>query len=465
MTREFSSFRDPSGHMFWRDGIIYRWVSQLNAEQFHQAQRSGLYHQAIAAKLLLPFEQCDLTAFRDAGGGEAAAILKPRQISTITYPYEWSFSQLAAAALATLDVHLLALSHGMMLKDASAFNIQFVDGHPQLIDHLSFASVDAHSAWPAYGQFCRHFLAPLLLMSHVDLSFGRLSQIHLDGVPLGLASKLLPRRTLLSPGVQMHLHLHARMSEKYSDHREKVAAAKRNVSSDGLRAIATSLRDMVAKLKPIDQITEWGDYYSDTNYSADAIAAKKQMIRDYVKQIAPARLLDLGGNDGSMSRAVRDLAASIICLDIDPRAVDYNYRQNKSENISSILPLLADVTNPPPAVGFANKERPALFDRLKTDAVMALALVHHLAISNNLPLSYIARFLGALAPSLIIEFVPKSDSQVKRLLANREDVFPDYTEQGFVEAFSAVFAILEQQRIPGTERTLYLMSRHADRAN
>lgn len=464
MQREFSSFRDPAGHMFWHDGVIYRWISAQSAVAFEKARASGLFAEALGAKLLLPFEECDSKTLSGGGPPDAAIILKPRQLTAFTYPYEWSFNQLRDAAMATLDVHILALSRGLLLKDASAFNIQFVDGLPQLIDHLSFDTVDAHGAWPAYGQFCRHFLAPLLLMSYVDLSLGRLTQIHLDGVPLDLASKLLPARTRLNPGIQMHLHLHARMSKKYSDHREKVETKTRGVTAEGLRAIATSLRGLIAKLEPIDQITEWGDYYADTNYSPEAFAAKQQIIRDFVKRIAPECLVDLGGNDGSMSRAVRDLAPNIVCVDIDPRAVDYNHLHNQTNGVMSILPLLADVTNPPPAIGFANRERPALIDRLKPDAIMALALIHHLAISNNLPLDYIAQFLSGWTPALIIEFVPKSDSQVQRLLANREDIFPDYNKEKFAEVFSRFFEILDARHIPGTERTLYLMSRRTPSA-
>lgn len=461
LNREFSSFRDPSGFLFWRDGKILRWVGERYAKSLRHAQDSGLIAKAIADGLLLEFAVLDPSAVDvDPPGIAPTMLLEPRQLALITYPYEWSFNALKDAALLTLDLHALALSHGMVLKDASAFNVQFVGGAPRFIDHLSFDIWDGHSAWPAYGQFCRHFLAPLLLMSKVDLSLGRLSQLHLDGVPLDLASKLLPAATRLSPAIQMHLHLHARMSQKYSDHRQKIDGARgRGLSVEGLRAIATSLRSLLSKLAPDDQVTEWGNYYSDTNYTSEAFEAKKRIIRDLVGRVAPATLLDLGGNDGSMSRAVADLAGTIVCADIDPRAVDYNYRKVRADRSAKILPLLADVTNPAPAIGFANSERPALFARLKPDQILALALIHHLAITNNLPLGYIARFLARHTPSLVIEFVPKSDSQVVRLLASREDIFPDYTEQGFLSAFSDAFDVVQRHTIPQSERILFLMAR------
>lgn len=432
------------------------------APQFKLARDSGLFDKAVAAGLLIPFEDCGPAQY---GGGEATGacftVLKPRQLSFISYPYEWSFGQLQDAALATLDLHLLALEHGMLLKDANAFNIQFVDGRPSLLDHLSFDSLGAHRAWPAYGQYCRHFLAPLLLMSYVDLSLGRLLQAHLDGIPLDLAARLLPAKTRLRPGIQIHLHAHARMSSKHADTRgkragEKVAAAGK-VSSAGLAAIAGSLRSLVGKLKPKKQKTEWDAYYSDTNYSSDAFDAKRLVLRKMVQSVAPHTVWDVGGNNGEFSRTIRDLAENIVCMDLDAAAVDQHYAINKREGIGNILPLIVDLTNPSPGLGFANRERPALFERGRPGLIVALALIHHLSISHNLPFAYLAELFSQLARTLIIEFVPKSDSQVQRLLASREDIFPDYDLPSFQAAFSAFFDVVESRPIPGTERTLMLL--------
>lgn len=180
-----------------------------------------------------PFEFAGPTASEQ---GDAIAILKPRQVATITYPYEWSFGQLKDAAILTLKLHLAALKHGMVLKDASAYNVQFVDGRACFIDHLSFDLLSEHGLWPAYGQFCRHFLAPLALMSKIDLAFAKLSQLYLDGIPLDLASALLPPRTWLRPGVALHLHLHARMIRKHSRTRQRISI--RSVPPERLSNIA-----------------------------------------------------------------------------------------------------------------------------------------------------------------------------------------------------------------------------------
>jgi len=447
--REFSSFRDPAGELFWQAGAIYRGINRCYERQFRTALQSGLLEGCVADRLLLPFEVVD------AAHSRYVALLKPRQLSFISYPYEWSFDQLKDAAIVTLELHLRALRHGMLLKDASAFNIQMVDGRPCLIDHLSFDLASEHSVWPAYGQFCRHFLAPLALMAYVDLGLGRLLQTHIDGVPLDLAARLLPRRTRLRPGLLMHLHLHARLVHKHGSSGRKVAA--RPLSPESMAAIASSLLALIEKLSPRRQATEWSSYYSDTNYSAAAFSAKERTVRELVQASAARTVWDIGANDGHFSRVIRDLADEIVSIDVDPRAVNSNYLQCRRNDIRNIVPLLADINNPTPALGFANRERRALCERGRPDLILALALVHHLAISNNLPFAYIAEFLAAQCRSLVIEFVPKSDSQVQRLLLNRRDIFDDYTEEHFREAFSAAFAILERRAIPSSDRSLYLM--------
>jgi hypothetical protein len=450
--REFSSFRDPSGYLFWTGDEIFRHVAPSYCDTLNRALESGLMASLIERGLVLPFSLVE-----DMRLGAGATVLKPQQISLITYPYEWCFEQLKEAALATLDVHLAALEHDMMLKDASAFNIQFVRGRACLIDHLSIDNLSSHPAWPAYGQFCRHFLAPLALMAYTDLRLSGLAIHYIDGVPLDLASLLLPRHTRLKFGLAMHLHLHARMSTRHANTNKSVRG--KPLSKAKHKAFAESLRSTVQKLRPKPQSTEWGNYYSGTNYSDDAAIAKGQMVRELVQRCGAQTIWDLGGNDGRFTRSIADLANELVTLDIDPIAVSANYAACRRDNITNVLPLVFDCCNPTPSIGFANKERPSLLQRGKPDLTLALALIHHLAISNNLPLSDIADFFAGISRFVIIEFVPKADSQVERLLLNREDVFTDYTIEKFRTDFSLVFNIIEERQIPGSVRTLFLLER------
>jgi ribosomal protein L11 methylase PrmA len=223
--------------------------------------------------------------------------------------------------------------------------------------------------------------------------------------------------------------------------------------------ILSSLESVVRKLKWQPRGTEWADYYQDTNYSPQAFEHKKAIVASFLDRARPATVWDLGANVGVFSRLAGDRGIPTVSFDVDPAAVEKNYLDCVAKGDTSILPLVIELTNPSPGIGWENKERMSLAERGPADAVLALALVHHLAISNNLPFGKIAEFLSHICTSLIIEFVPKTDSQVQRLLATREDIFPHYTRQAFEQEFSHYFAIEDSADIRESQRTLYLMRR------
>lgn len=456
-----SSFRDPAGFMFERDGVLYRQINQAGIDSFRQFIDSGLYEHLAGRGWLISHRETDASAFDPE---TAAQVIKPERIAFVSYPYEWSFSQYRDAALVTLDVQLAALEHGMILKDASAYNVQFHRGRPLLIDTLSFAPYEEGQVWEGYRQFCQHFLAPLLLMARRDIRLSQLMKVHIDGVPLDLASRLLGRRSWFRPGILMHLHLHARAQARYaaSDESSQKAAGKpRRLSKTGLVGIVSGLRSLIAGLEWKPAGTEWADYYQATNYSDDAFAAKRRHIERFLDGIDPRQVWDLGGNTGVFSRVASQRGIQTVSFDIDPAAVEINYRQVRQGGEEALLPLVMDLTNPSPALGWAGRERDAMHERGPVDCAMALALIHHLAISNNVPLERIAAYFARLCENLIIEFVPKSDSQVRRLLSSRRDIFDAYHEKGFEQAFSEHFEIVESAPVEGSERTLYRLRRRA----
>jgi len=268
-----SSFRDPSGFLFRADGRLMRQVNQTYADDYNLLKQSGLYDILVRKGLLIPHEEVSLDFAPRPG---AYKVLRPVEIPFISYPYEWAFSQLKDAALTTLRIQKLALKKGMTLKDASAYNIQFYQGRPVLIDTLSFTGYQDGSPWIAYGQFCRHFLAPLALMAYRDVRLAALLRTNIDGIPLDLASRLLPTRTRINPGLLMHLHAHAASQKK---HEKAGGAAKRpTVSKKNLVGIVDSLRGVVQGLKWKLPVTEWGDYYDNTNYSDDSLLQKKKLV-------------------------------------------------------------------------------------------------------------------------------------------------------------------------------------------
>jgi ribosomal protein L11 methylase PrmA len=447
-----ASFRDPSGFLFSQNGILYRQINRTYAEDYARLIDSGLYAKLVKAGLLIPHVETDQAP---AEKETAFKVIQPERAPFISYPYEWSFSQLKDAALATLSIHKRALKLGMSLKDASAYNIQFVRGRAMLIDTLSFEIYREGEPWTAYKQFCQHFLAPLALMSHRDVRLSQLLRVYIDGVPLDLASELLPFKTRLNFGLLTHIHIHAGTQKRYSD--KAVEPRKGGMNQQAMIGLIENLEGTIRKLTWTPAGTEWGAYYEATNYSDAAFEHKKQLVREWVAEKKPGLVWDLGGNTGVFSREAAASGAFTVSFDIDPAAVEQNYRMVKENREQNLLPLVLDLTNPSPSIGWDHAERDSFGDRGPADMALALAVIHHLAISNNVPLAQLAGFFAARTKWLVIEFVPKSDSQVKRLLASRKDIFPEYTREGFEEAFKRRFHIHKITPVQDSERHLYLM--------
>jgi len=453
MNKVESSFKDPSGFVFKKDDIFYRAVNPIYKDNYDLLMQSGLYEELVKKGYLVSHCEVELKGFEDA-----YKIIKPLQIPFITYPYEWSFSQLKDTALLTLKIQMVALKFGMSLKDASAYNIQFIDGKPVFIDTLSFEKYKEGTSWVAYKQFCQHFLAPLLLMSYRDIRLNQLLKTNIDGIPIDLTEALLPNLKKLNPSVFFHIYMHSKFQKKYED-KDIDFKKTTHVSKSQLININKNLQDTINGLKYPAKQSEWGEYYTFTNYTDDAFENKKGIINSFLDTVNPKFLWDLGANNGLFTRIASQRGINSVAFDIDPVACEKNYLTIKRNGEKNLLPVLFDLTNPSPSIGWANCERENISKRAVPDVIMALALIHHIAISNNVPLFDIAKYFSSLSEYLILEFVPKSDSQVEKLLATREDVFPNYNEEGFEEAFSSFYKIVNKVKIEGSERTLYLMKR------
>lgn len=448
MERVKASFRDPDGFLYWDQSKLYRKIDQSYFRNYDLLKESGLYQALVNKKLLIPHEEItNDSEFR---------VIAPDLITFVSYPYEWSFSQLKDAALLTLDIQMEALNYGMSLKDASVYNIQFKDGAPIFIDTLSFERYQEGRPWAAYRQFCQHFLAPLALMAYKDVRLNALFKNYIDGIPLDLTTKLLPWNTYFNLSLFFHIHLHARAQKKYEDSTTKIAT-KKTLSLLQLKGLIDSLRSGISGCKWNACNTEWVNYYQDDSYTDKGLSHKQQLVEEFLDIIQPKMVWDLGGNDGFFSRLAAKKSKQVLCFDIDPACVENNYLHNKKNNESKILPLLFDLTNPTPAIGWANVERISIENRGKPECVLALALVHHLAISNNIPLAYIASYFASFGGALIIEFVPKLDKKVQKLFATRSDIFVEYSEAGFEKAFKKCFKICSKKIIKNSNRVLYLM--------
>lgn len=450
MSRNLASFRDPSGYIFTKDGEVYRQITPAGIDQYKSFMSSGLYETLVKKNYLLEHKELPSSL-----AGEGLTI-HPKQVDFISYPYEWSFAQLKDAALLTLYIQMEALRAGQSLKDASAYNVQFLNGRPVFIDTLSLEPLEVGKPWVAYKQFCQHFLAPLALAAYVDIRCIKFFQTHIDGVPLDMASAMLPIRTKVRLGLLTHIHWHARTQSRYAN-RQSNEKKGRKVSRMAMMGLIDNLTGIVKKLQWNPKGTEWGDYYNFTNYDQEAFRHKKEIVSAWLDKVKPQSVWDLGANDGTFSRLASDRGIPTKAFDIDPIAVEKNYRNMRKQKEQHILPLLMDLTNPSPAIGWGHVERDSLQQRADVDLVMSLALVHHLAISNNVPLSNVANYLSSIGKYLIIEFVPRGDSQVDILLATRKDIFPQYNEEGFETSFLSSFFLEDKIPVRGSKRTMYLL--------
>ena len=454
-----SSFRDNSGFVFQKNGLFYRQINQVYKQHYDFLISSGLYSNLTKKRYLIPHEEITLS---DSSSPQVYKIIKPEQLTFISYPYEWSFSMLKDAALLTLEIQKIALQAGMFLKDASAYNVQFTaDARPIFIDTLSFEKYDNASAWVGYGQFCRHFLAPLALMSYTDVSLNQLLELHLDGVPLALTTKLLPLKTYVNTGLYLHLHLHAKVQgksvEKEGVKSQKVKEQTHSVAS--LLKITNHLISTIKSLRWHPSNTTWDEYY--TKWVGDAyLIAKKEIVSNYLQQIPLGWLIDFGANDGTFSFLAAEAGHEVGSFDIDPACVEKNYLKVRQHKLKSVMPLITNLINPSPGIGWSNTEREPFLKRIgKSKNGMVLAVIHHICIANNIPLQRVADFFADSFEYLIIEFVPKSDEKVKILLEHRNDIFDTYTVEGFETAFYQHFILVEKILVKPTERILYLLKK------
>ena len=457
-TRHPASFKDPSGFVFESGGTIYRQVNQYYASEYRQLMECGLYATLTKNKQLVAHRELaeNLTQSKDW-----FITLVPEPLDCITYPYEWCFEQLRDAALLTLSVMQKAVQHGMILKDATPYNIQFYKGKPVFIDTLSFDHYNPQQPWIAYRQFCQCFLFPLYLEHYLKTDIQKILSTYIDGIPVDIIAKLLPLKSRLSLGVWLHVYLqHTATVNANANSNSKTNKQPARFSKKKLLDVINHLTSIIKNLPAGKSFkTTWSNYYEDTILSQEYLHEKETIMHEFCQNSKARSVLDLGANDGYFSKIFAGYNMQVIATDADSRCISRLYDEVKNNNIENILPLILDISNPSPAIGFHNRERAAFHDRFKTDMVAALALVHHLVIGKNISMPALAEYFNSIAPELIIEFVPKEDEKVKQMLSSRPDTFPDYTQAMFEEAFFQYFQCISKKHIPNTHRVLYFMKK------
>lgn len=447
-----ASFRDPSGYMFYDGETLRRVIQPIYFLQYHALREKGVFKTLIKNKLLIPHEETSVS--------EENIIITPEKIPFITNPYEWGFEQYKQAALLTLKIQKYALSKGFILKDATAYNVTMHNGKPIFIDTLSFDFYEEGTPWRAYKQFITHFLGPLVLAKYHGTQVLDMMQSYIDGIPIKLISSMLPPKTKLNSVLYTNIHLLAKMESKHKeDYKAETKIA--TLSKKAQENIISSLYNYISKLST-KETSEWGNYYTKTNYNEGAFKTKKDLIREWVAPLNANKLIDIGGNDGTFARTVQDIVKDVIVTDIDRNAVDYNFKQLQENKEDNMLPFVCDVLQPAPGIGFNNTERNSLIERLKAyapDVTMALALIHHITLSGNVPFEKSAAFFAKFSNHLIIEFPTREDSWVESLLVRKREFinhFDFYNVVEFEKGFTTYFNLVKKEEVAGTKRILYL---------
>jgi SAM-dependent methyltransferase len=461
MTRylvDSGSFRDRRNRIFYHDGAVLRgldphslreWMVLSSTEFFSRFQNEGKIVKTER------FEKASASSSADIG--EWAEVLKHERVPFVSYPYEWCFSMLRDAALLQLELLLAALREDMILKDASAFNFQWVGAHPLFIDIPSFEQFTEGDPWVGYRQFCQMFLYPLFLQAYKNVSFQQWLRGSIDGIEPDQCNNLMSVRDLLRPGVFTHVYLQAKMQARYgsSPHNVKKSLRTAGFSKNMIEANVKRLHTLVSRLTWQRSSSEWSDYEKKHSYSDHDSENKKAFLRDIVSSQNWNLVWDLGCNTGAYSLIAAKGAGYVVAMDADSLAVERFYRKLKAENNTSILPLVMNIADPSPNLGWNSMERKALAVRGKPDLTLCLALIHHLSISAHIPVQDVIDWLASLNTSLVIEFITKDDPMVKTLLRNKEDIYQDYNIDFFEQHLSRSFHVLRREILASGTRFLY----------
>jgi ribosomal protein L11 methylase PrmA len=457
---EPGSFRDPGGRIYWLGDRVLRTVMPQAVVDFDYVESTGIVASLVKKGMLIGQQRRPVSLIGEAGAGAAYVLEHPR-LDFVSYPYEWSFRALQSAALLQLDLYLEALQHGVTLSDATAYNIQFDGARPVFIDRLSFRRYVDGQFWLGHRQFCEQFLNPLLLRSIFGIPHNAWYRGSPEGIGAAELSALLSLRRKLSWRVLTNVVMQGSLQKtKSSDAQRRVERGKLRFPKAAFVRLLRSLRSWIESLHPADRRpTTWQEYSRQNSYRDSEAEAKRKFVARFVSEHRPRMVWDIGCNTGDYSMtALQAGARSAIGFDFDQGALDLAFDRARSER-SCFLPLFLDVTNPAPDQGWSQAERRGLGGRAAADAVLALALIHHVAISKNVPLERVVAWLTSLAPTGVIEFVPKNDPMVVELLSLREDIFPDYNEELFVRSLQQRARIVASETVSASGRKLFAFER------
>ena len=460
MIHEKGSFRDPAGKIYYKNNQVFRKLSAIGVERFLALKESGIISQSIKEGFLIGTKESQKEDNENINKDEL--ILEHDKIQYISYPYEWSFSQLKDAAIFHLDFHLFLLKNGATLIDASAYNIQFIGTKLKFIDVLSIKKYNEGEYWKGHKQFCENFLNPLILKSKKGIKFNNWFKGNLEGIETNELNNLLSILDKFSYNIFVHVYLLNKFEEKYTSKKtlKPITKVKNKITKKNLIAMLSQLRGFISRLNNRKSISTWDSYSTNNSYSNEEEHKKRDVVAKFSKKNNFNLIADLGCNDGEYSAlCLRNGCKKVIGFDFDINAIDKAYKNASKENLD-FLPLYFDAANPSSNLGWYQNERKGFIERANFNAIIALAFEHHLAIGKNIPLNDVVNWLVSLAPVGLIEFVPKEDETIKKMLEFKGDIFPDYTEANFEKYLLKNSEIISKNIVSNSKRIIYEYKRY-----
>lgn len=460
---EPGSFRDRDSRVVISGDAIYRALSPEGAEDWRALSGSPLLDQLTAAGQLIGTREADASVLGDSQDllpTGVEMVLEHDRVPFVSYPYEWTFSMLQDAAKLQLELGIAAIDAGLTLKDATPYNVQYIGSRPTFIDIGSFEKIAEGEPWIAYRQFCMLYLYPLLFQAHKDIPFQPWMRGSIDGIQPIDAIKVFSLRDRLRRGVFIHTSLHARLDRRA--HKSGPGSAEENkntrqVKPKQIQAQLQSMHRMISKLKWKTGETSWSGYRQSNTYSDNDDKRKQGFVAEVAAAEKPALTWDMGCNDGAYSRIAAENSERVVAFDFDHATVEALYRSLREEGNTKILPLVSNLADPSPALGWRGLERKTLVDRGAPDLMLALALIHHVSISANIPIADFLQWARDMETTLLIEFPKRTDPMVRALLANKQDgANPDYEEENFERELERRFTVRRREELPSGDRILYL---------
>lgn len=457
---EPGSFRDRTARVFYLNGAVYRGLNERAWEEWQAISHTPFFQSALADGRVIGTEALDLASVaRPEPSLDWKGILRHQAIPFISYPYEWCFGMLKDAALLQLELLTTALGEEITLKDASPYNLQWLGSRPVFIDVASFVRYHAGEPWIGYRQFCRMFLYPLLLQAYKQAPFQPWLRGRLDGIDAEECLALMSLRDLLRSGVFTHVLLQSRFQGYY---RARQRDTKRELKTAGfhrtiIAANVSRLHKLVHGLHWTPGASAWSEYESLHSYERDDAVAKEQFVEQVLQTRHRSLIWDLGCNTGRFSRMAEKYADYVVAVDADHASIERLYCSLRASGSTKVLPLVLDVTDPSPNLGWRGRERRAMLDRGRPDLVLSLALVHHLVITSNIPLEDVVQWFHDFGGEVVVEFPTRDDEMVQRLLRNKDQAYEDYRTEHFDRCLMEYFELHQRLVLPSGRRIMYYL--------